>query len=116
MNDKVTKEGQGSSSGGKKKKYDSDVGGAISYVADTVMDFYENGNEKLKDILRDASRLGGVKIPPTPRLPTVDCEQVVSRCLFVRIIGAKELLAMDSGTAVWAFPNPDTFRPFKTGD
>ena len=116
VNDRATKGGQGSSSGGKKKKYDSGVGGAISYVTDTVMDFYENGNEKLKDILRDASRLGGVKIPPTPRLPTVDCEQVVSRCLFVRIIGAKELLAMDSGTAVWAFPNPDTFRPFKTGD
>ena len=63
---------------------------------DTAVAFYENGNEKLKTFLRDASRLGR-EDPPTPRLPTVDCEETVSRCLFVRVIGAKDLLAMDSG-------------------
>ena len=40
---------------------------------------------------------GARRFPPTPRLPTVDCEETVSRCLFVRVIGAKDLLAMDSG-------------------
>lgn len=93
VNDRARKD----PSKGKKKQYDASVTGLTSYVKDTAMDYYENGNEKLKDVLRNASRLGGVKIPPTPRLPTVDCEEVVSRCLFVRVIGAKELLAMDSG-------------------
>ena len=81
----------------KERTYAPGVGGLIVRGKDLVADYYENGNEKLKRLLKDASRLGGAKIPPTPRLPTVDCEEVVSRCLFVRVIGARDLLAMDSG-------------------
>ena len=92
VNDRAEK-----SSKREEKAYAPGLGGRAARVKDLLTDFYENGNERLKAALRDASRLGGVKIPPTPRLPTVDCEEVVSRCLFVRVIGAKDLLAMDSG-------------------
>jgi hypothetical protein len=93
VNDKNAKRG----SFPERKSYAPGLGGAADRVKDTAVAFYENGNEKLKTFLRDASRLGGAKIPPTPRLPTTDCEETVSRCLFVRVIGAKDLLAMDSG-------------------
>ena len=42
-------------------------------------------------MLHEASRLGA-KIPPTPRLPTINCEEVVSRVLFVKIHKAENLL------------------------
>ena len=96
VNDRNAKRGSGKG-GEAEKSYAPGLGGAVDRVKDTAVAFYENGNEKLKTFLRDASRLGGAKIPPTPRLPTVDCEETVSRCLFVRVIGAKDLLAMDSG-------------------
>ena len=83
--------------GAGEKSYAPGLGGFASRAWDTATEAYENGNEKLRRALRDASRFGSARIPPTPRLPTVDCEQVVSRCLFVRVIGAKDLLAMDGG-------------------
>ena len=96
VNDRNARRGSGKG-GEAEKSYAPGLSGAVDRVKDTAVAFYENGNEKLKTFLRDASRLGGAKIPPTPRLPTVDCEETVSRCLFVRVIGAKDLLAMDSG-------------------
>ena len=93
VNDRVKRNGDD----GTERTYAPGVGGLMRRGKDFVTDYYENGNEKLKRLLKDASRLGGAKIPPTPRLPTVDCEEVVSRCLFVRVIGARDLLAMDSG-------------------
>lgn len=67
----------------------------VNMAKDYVEESYEDFNKTFKKALHEASRLGA-KIPPTPRLPTVDCEEVVSRCLFVKLHRADGLLAMDS--------------------
>ena len=84
------------------KKEEKDHGEGVEKYINMARDYaeesYEDMNKKLKKVLHEASRLGA-KIPPTPRLPTIDCEEVVSRCLFVKIHRAEDLLAMDSDGA-----------------
>lgn len=65
----------------------------VNMAREFAEESYEDMNKKFKKILLEASRLGA-KIPPTPRLPTIDCEEVVSRCLFVKLHRAENVLAM----------------------
>ena len=91
----------------------------INMARDYVEESYDDMNKKFKKVLHEASRLGA-KIPPTPRLPTIDCEETVSRCLFVKIHRAEDLLAMDSdgGAHDSLFTPPHIYarlKPYITG-
>ena len=63
------------------KKQEKDHGqGLEKYVnmaRDYVEESYEDLNKNFKKVLYEASKLGA-KIPPTPRLPTIDCEEAGS--------------------------------------
>lgn len=78
------------------REYPAGVSGAARRVKEYVEESYETLNKALKSALQDAGRLGA-RIPPTPRLPAIDCEEAVSRCIFVSVRGAQNLLAMDGG-------------------
>ena len=64
--------------------------GAARRAKEYVEESYETLNKALKSALQDAGRLGA-RIPPTPRLPAIDCEEAVSRCIFVSVRGAQNL-------------------------
>ena len=97
---KPEKSGAGDGEKTRRKDYDlASPAGAVEYAKDLCVETYEKYNAKLKDALVTASRLGGVPIPPTPKLPTIDCEDVVSKCLFVKVKSAVDLLAMDGDTS-----------------
>ena len=85
-----------------KKDYGKGVEGIVNMVKDKALTSYESANEKLKKVMREATK-AGAKIPPTPKLPLIECEEVVSKCLFVKVHRAENLLAMDAG---------DTSDPF----
>lgn len=51
---------------------------------------------KARAFLEEASKLGA-KPRPTPKLSTIDVEDEVSRALFIRLIKASDVIAMDSG-------------------
>ena len=78
------------------REYPAGAAGAVHRAKDYVEDTYETLNKALKSALQDAGRFGA-RIPPTPRLPAIDCEEAVSRCIFVKVHCAQDLLAMDSG-------------------
>ena len=80
-----------------KKDYGKGVEGIVNMVKDKALTSYESANEKLKKVMREATK-AGAKIPPTPKLPLIECEEVVSKCLFVKVHRAENLLAMDAET------------------
>ena len=65
-------------------------------VAGMVQEYREIAEKKMKNLVAELSLLG-VKPKPAPRLPMIDVEDEVSRCLFIRVVKANDVLAMDSG-------------------
>ena len=80
---------------GKKRK-----GQHSSNPVEAAKEMFEEYKDDLKArataFVEEASKLGA-KPRPTPKLPCIDVEDEVSKCLFVRLIRATDVVAMDSG-------------------
>jgi len=81
---------------GKDKKKSKGDGRASGGLAEMVQEYRESAEKKLQSFVAELSLLGA-KPKPAPRLPVIDVEDEVSRCLFVRVVKATDVLAMDSG-------------------
>ena len=80
----------------RKKKAKRQSKNIVEYAQNQMQEYRETLEEKCRSFVAEAGKLGA-KPRPTPKMPTIDVEDEVSRALFVRLIKANDVLAMDKG-------------------
>ena len=80
----------------KKKSGGAEAKNLIEYGKDLFEEYKETMEIKARSFVEEASKLGA-KPRPTPKMPMVDVEDEVSRALFIRLVRATNVVAMDSG-------------------